>query len=902
MGLFSSKKKVYVASTVYNMAGDEDERPNYLKSLVIQNILSNRKIGMSDTFQAGYLHGPGIDLRSFYNWAKRPGNYERVGIPSGSLNSGVNVDSSIIGSQIPVGSGNSAYVQLAEYGGADFSYWAEEYMLEVRPNEVNDNWIADYDEDLNKIIITFEDASTVSFTPVGFDYKARYIYAPYIITRSNDVGPIDYGSWINVTNFPSTSGWTTVSDTLTPRSMNLEKKTRTQVTYSDSTPPTDNTVTENSTLNYNDRDAQFMRREYQGSTVIGNSTYITAIHYVRAFEERRSKVSDTTTETTTETVGGVTITTTKTVTQESSQINKRYKTDEQEVIEEYLSSAQMFIYRIGSGNAVLDALVSDIVPNQGEFFPFIPVRIDGRFISGTFRPDTYTQVKKAYKKLTNAKFDDLVDKIADNKNVKDIDYAYVVLGVSLNVKDKSCKKYLYNFFNNLKNFQNGTSKAAYDNFIVKEAAYQARVQLYNQWKAAQNSSTFPRPPLYGTPAPTLLPSPTPPVNSLDIRNNGTEEQNFLFKLHWIYIEEVSGIGLGKAGAKKGDVWLENLPPDVYKRYFVDSNGNISGGGPFGLLAEDLEVPNTRIYWQRTENTYTYITLKGAVHHNYVYGGKYVSIDAKTALTDEEESGFVVPLHYPTIANMSLVDVTQMSTACTNLLLNSYQIVKVRWYQRGIFKIILVVVIAIVSVAFTGGAGLGLLGTNAFVGGSLGFTGLTAAIVGSVVNALAAVVLTSLIQTFAGKIFGEVFGAIVAAVLGIVIGGAFSSFAQGNGFVLNWSQLMRADNLMKLMDGASNAYVAYVQGSIMDMQNQSVQMMENYENRSKEISDLYAKNIGYGSNIIDPMSFMNSTNYYPESSSSFLTRTLMTGSDIAYLSHDMMNSFTELTLTLPNAYT
>jgi len=45
MGLFGSKK-IYVASTVQNMAGDELKRPNYLKTTVIGNVIANNGSGL----------------------------------------------------------------------------------------------------------------------------------------------------------------------------------------------------------------------------------------------------------------------------------------------------------------------------------------------------------------------------------------------------------------------------------------------------------------------------------------------------------------------------------------------------------------------------------------------------------------------------------------------------------------------------------------------------------------------------------------------------------------------------------------------------------------------------------------------------------------------------------------
>ena len=58
MGLFSGSKKTYVSSVVYNMAGPEENRANYLKTLVISNVISDHDTSMSNTITQGYLGGP----------------------------------------------------------------------------------------------------------------------------------------------------------------------------------------------------------------------------------------------------------------------------------------------------------------------------------------------------------------------------------------------------------------------------------------------------------------------------------------------------------------------------------------------------------------------------------------------------------------------------------------------------------------------------------------------------------------------------------------------------------------------------------------------------------------------------------------------------------------------------
>lgn len=290
-----------------------------------------------------------------------------------------------------------------------------------------------------------------------------------------------------------------------------------------------------------------------------------------------------------------------------------------------------------------------------------------------------------------------------------------------------------------------------------------------------------------------------------------------------------------------------------------------------------------------------------VHRNYIYGGRFVETSVREALTDSDESGFIVPLHYGTYTEMSIKDSTQMATACLFLVVNSYEARKKEWWESWWFQVIIVVVVAIASVTLTGGAGFGLLGSHLAVGGSLGFTGMTAAIIGSVANALAALVLSTMLGYLTTAIFGEEFGALIGAIMGMMISSFASSLANGGIFSFNLSDLMKAENLLKLTDAAVSAYTAVVNRSITDMQAEAESLQKSADAELKRIQNEFYAQFGVGGQI-DPLWFVDNTPVIAESRDTFLTRTLLTGSDIAEMSFEILSDFTTLSLTLPNAFT
>jgi hypothetical protein len=236
-----------------------------------------------------------------------------------------------------------------------------------------------------------------------------------------------------------------------------------------------------------------------------------------------------------------------------------------------------------------------------------------------------------------------------------------------------------------------------------------------------------------------------------------------------------------------------------------------------------------------------------------------------------------------------------------MVVNSYQVTVQKWYQKGIFRVLFVIIIAIVSVVFTGGAGLGLLGAHLSVGTALGFSGMTAAIVGSVVNALAALVLTTILEKVAGA-FGAL-GPIIAAVLGIVIGNIASAFQSGGVFAMDWGSFLRADNLLKLTEAVGGGIQKMIQESTLGIQQEMQDLAKKTNDELLKMKEAYVKEFGYGRISLDPMElFTDATKeIVAESPSTFLARTTLTGTDIAEMSQDMLYNFAEYSIKLPDAF-
>ena len=253
-----------------------------------------------------------------------------------------------------------------------------------------------------------------------------------------------------------------------------------------------------------------------------------------------------------------------------------------------------------------------------------------------------------------------------------------------------------------------------------------------------------------------------------------------------------------------------------------------------------------------------------------------------------------------------MDGTEMNICSAYMILNSYQVVKKKWYQTGIFAVIVIIVIVVVSYFYppAGGAAGGVLGTNAAVGAAIVGAGASAAViamVGAIANAIAGAILGAIISRVATKVFGNsILGQLIAVVAVAMIGDYRTAASSGANTSLGLSEafgsMMRAENLLKLGMSAVNGYSEYINKSTMHILDEARELQEAYSAEVRRIQEMYVEQFGAGK-VIDPMAFTTAGQGRVESADTFLSRTLMTGTDIAEMTHNMLSEFASLTLTL-----
>lgn len=542
-----------------------------------------------------------------------------------------------------------------------------------------------------------------------------------------------------------------------------------------------------------------------------------------------------------------------------------------------LKNAGIFIYKFGSGDTSLDPLLTASTNPAQEHYPFIPIRCSNNFLSSTYHPDVYEQSKKAYKKATGQKLDDVITELAGSSSLADIDYASIVFGVSLNTKNNQCKSYIYAYFHRLMLSQFGTS-TQYDTFKTAYDSYLASIDDWRTWDDGGQIG----------PEPTLPDYPTAPASSTRLKSTSALDMQLDLEISWRFIAETTGTGLKKPTAKAGDLWWDTDTSDSF-----DVPLYVNGTSNFGRTKTEDVV---RLNWQVDADNWKSLLIVGAVHKNYIYKGKFVETGIKDAIAEPEDTGFFVPLHKPTMDAMGMVNYTQVATESAILIINCY-VVKKTSFLSALLKIIVLIVIIVITITHPE-IGATFLGTSATVGAAIGLTGVLAVIAGSIINAIVSMIVMKILAIAATAIFGEKLGQLIAAVASFVAMTVGVGLMNGQSLSSIWATMGTAQNLLLLTNAVGAGVSAYVQGAMNDLHKDMEDFSKRVDKKLGEIQQAYADNIGYDNALIDPMSLTDSPfGNYAETPSQFFGRTLLTGSEIADISLGMIESFTDLTLSV-----
>ena len=562
---------------------------------------------------------------------------------------------------------------------------------------------------------------------------------------------------------------------------------------------------------------------------------------------------------------------------------------------------------------------------------WFPLRDDNRTIEPNRYPEAWEWGKKVGRKLydDSGKIAELIDQIGQNPQIGDIDYAYLEVGIPINVKQKYVCRYMFEFWRNMFNRvgaqtegevlldceypqgenHNGSGRT-YIWTNVPESAIDAMTPHYNDvpsYYIYDNEDRAVWHEWYGTEqvaegsglvyhVKNGIVLPIDPAQDYKVTSGGTiniatsGSFNRHISIDFGGILYQSGVGVLDNNHDSGDCWANITTDHFLSLSFGETYSGVGSSTPsWGHWGGLVQVTvNWISYFRQIDATHweiirvSFMNQKNIIKNgvgDYNYGVQ----EFNKAEEDYEFSGVLIPLSYNTMKSISLLDATDCIQFASSLRFNCYVVKKKKWYQSGFFGAIIKIagiVISVVIMIVNPPVG-STLATS--IAGALGVTSaIGTAIIGAVANAVIAVVVSAVVTPVLKDLLGDFAGGILGVIASIAITWGINS-ALGGGFSLDSfaNEFMKIDNIMALAKGIGNAYLEVIQGKIQDLQNEMNNFQNRYNEANEALSEATESNLsGFGMNLYWQQLYYqnNALNSVIESRDQFLDRTLMLADD------------------------
>lgn len=493
-----------------------------------------------------------------------------------------------------------------------------------------------------------------------------------------------------------------------------------------------------------------------------------------------------------------------------------------------------FVYRPGEGTyPELDNYLK--TPEQvdnGEYFPFVVFRQEAQ--NRASKRFENTEQFKTTEKLCEKIGFDFVDMAAEihgkeddpNEGIDDIRQAVMTMAVPITTEDPIQLEYLFLYFNELIErigLQPTPPKQEIGNYLGDQATFATEF----------TDADF----------------------SLFVSFDGIERNI------------VAGI-IGDVGTMTNDESIRDFQEDFSS---FGSNIFIASSAPVNSKTRTLRR-------QILPNAYEEIVITNPQFRYKVFEDKGVE-------GGKDDERLLIPVNMRLARNFALVERELLYTSSLNFVFNSHKIEKVKWYQRGAFKAILII-IAVVLTLWDGGF------TFAQVIAALAAGGAAAAIMTwIIISTFIQVMLIGKILSMAIKKVAQIVGIEVAQVLA-VIAVAFAAY----GYITNSAVIFNATP-MQLIDVASNLIDASISMEFEDLIS-DYEDFEAYKEEKMELLEAAQDLLGDPLNI-DPMLFVyREPIFVPgESPDAFFERTIENTNPGA-ASLDFIQNYFDISLRLP----
>lgn len=278
-------------------------------------------------------------------------------------------------------------------------------------------------------------------------------------------------------------------------------------------------------------------------------------------------------------------------------------------------------------------------------------------------------------------------------------------------------------------------------------------------------------------------------------------------------------------------------------------------------------------YQETANSYKELTIYNPSMVYFVEGSRAVYVNL-----NDEEGRLLLPMCKPIIDTFSYNQKERLYLRSLHFVFNSLVVVKVKWYQTGIFKAFLTVVAVVITVLSAGSA-------IPVIAGFLGISTLAAVVVFVIITIAMSFTFRLVIKELGLE--NSLIAAVVLIALAAYTGVSGSEFF---GFI-------DASVLLMVGNGLAQGVGKYSSELISEYNNKYEQFEELLDERNKELEA--SKELLGGGIDIDPFEFIGLQPLFVpgEAPDLFYQRTIHSG-NIGTLAFDYLHGYFDVNLQLP----
>ena len=219
-------------------------------------------------------------------------------------------------------------------------------------------------------------------------------------------------------------------------------------------------------------------------------------------------------------------------------------------------------------------------------------------------------------------------------------------------------------------------------------------------------------------------------------------------------------------------------------------------------------------------TYVKVVVSNLAHRNYIYQNHNVTTTL-SASADEDNYNFIVPVNIDIFNNTKgLLNRQGLLQEAYKLVFNSYERRKLKWYETGVFKFIMLVIAIVITIWSLGSAYQTIVA--AYTAG-----GISAAISAAATIAITAYAVSTGVSWLASKLPPE-----VAIIVAIVIAALALSTNVGSNF-----EFATAENMLSITNAITDGIQQGITDELGKLQSEMMDFIADAEAASKELEEL-----------------------------------------------------------------